>query len=111
MGGYTAWTLAGMAVAVVVDLVVLRTRLLRTGSFWLTMVVMFAFQIPVDGWLTRAEDTIVRYDPDRTSGIRVFFNTPIEDFGFAFALVLLALSVWRRLGRGAGAPTSPGGAP
>ena len=58
---------------------------------------MALFQVFVDGWLTRATDTIVIYRREDFSGVRVFFNSPIEDFGFGFALILLTLSVWTRL--------------
>ena len=45
----------------------------------------------------RASDTIVIYNEADFSGVRVFFNSPIKDFGFGFALILLTLSVWTRL--------------
>jgi lycopene cyclase domain-containing protein len=101
VAAYPALTLAAMVATVLVDLVVLRTRLVATAAFWVSLAVMFLFQIFVDGWLTRSTGTIVRYDPDHLSGLRVGFNTPIEDFGFGFALILLTLSVWRALGRAA----------
>ncbi|MCC6437445.1 MAG: lycopene cyclase domain-containing protein [Acidimicrobiales bacterium] len=86
-----------MVLTVIVDLFVLRTRLVRTRAFWISLAIMCFFQIFVDGWLTRARDTIVFYNPDDFSGIRVFFHTPIEDFGFGFALILATLSVWEAL--------------
>lgn len=99
MPAYTAITLIGMVLTVLLDDVVLRTRLVRTATFWISLGIMFFFQIFVDGWLTRARDTIVFYNPDDFSGIRVFFHTPIEDFGFGFALILATLSVWQALRR------------
>jgi lycopene cyclase domain-containing protein len=104
VGAYTVFTLAAMAAAVLADLFVLRSRLVRRCTFWVSLTIMLFFQVFVDGWLTRARDTIVFYDRDHFSGVRVFFHTPIEDFGFAFAMILLTLSVWTRLaGRDAGA--------
>lgn len=94
---YTALTVVAMAAAAGVDVFVLRTRLLATRAFWISLVIMVFFQIFVDGWLTRTRDTIVSYDPEEISGVRVFFNSPIEDFGFGFALIVLSLSVWTRL--------------
>ncbi|MEZ5406535.1 MAG: lycopene cyclase domain-containing protein [Acidimicrobiales bacterium] len=109
MGGaevpaYTALALALTVVAVIVDVYVLRTRVLGRGSVWVSLAIMGFFQIFVDGWLTRARDTIVNYEPAHTSGVRVFFNTPVEDFGFGFGLIVLTLSVWAWLGTAGGAP-------
>jgi lycopene cyclase domain-containing protein len=101
VNSYPMLTLAAMAVAVAVDTIGLRTHLLRTRAFWASLAIMFSFQVFVDGWLTRSTGTIVRH----LSGLRIGFNTPIEDFGFAFALILLTLSVWHALGRRT-APTS-----
>lgn len=99
MGEYTALTLAAVGLAVFLDLAVVRARVVTTGSFWATMGIMWVFQIFVDGWLTKLPSPIVAYNPARFSGLRVFFDSPIEDFGFAFALVLWALTVWTALGR------------
>ncbi len=96
MPTYTAIAVGCMAAAVAVDTVVLRTRLVIQPRFWISMAIMVFFQVFVDGWLTRSTETIVRYDDARTVGVRVFFNTPVEDFGFGFGLILLTLSLWRR---------------
>jgi len=96
---YTVWTVLAMGLAVAIDLTVLRTRLVTTANFWITIVITTFFQIFVDGWLTRSEGTIVNYSDDVHLGIRVFYNSPVEDFGFGFAMLLLTLSVWRALER------------
>src|SRR3712207_8536150 len=57
------------------ELLVLRTGLFRRRAYWLTMAVLFAFQVPVDGWLTKLADPIVLYAPTAISGLRV----PWED--------------------------------
>jgi lycopene cyclase domain-containing protein len=99
MPEYTVATALAVVVVVVLDLAVLRTRLLRTANFWISLGIMWFFQIFVDGWLTKLSAPIVRYDPDQFSGIRLFFDSPLEDFGFGFALILLTLSVWDVLAR------------
>ena len=99
MPEYTALTVLGVAVAVAVDVAVLRTRLVTSKAFWVSLAIMWFFQIFVDGWLTKLSAPIVLYAPEHFSGIRVFFDSPIEDFGFGFALILLTLSVWEALGR------------
>lgn len=102
MPAYTVLALALVVGAVVVDRFVLRTRVLARRDVWVSLAIVGFFQIFVDGWLTRSRDTIVSYDPARTSGVRVFFNTPVEDFGFGFGLVVLTLSVWQWLGPATG---------
>lgn len=99
MPEYTVLTVVAVIVVVAVDLSVLRTRLLATTNFWISLAIMWFFQIFVDGWLTKLSSPIVLYDPDQFSGIRVFFDSPIEDFAYGFALILLTLSVWQWLGR------------
>ncbi len=54
------------------------------------------FQVPVDGWLTKLSDPIVIYSPDEMLGLRAPWDIPIEDFGFGFAMVTLAILLWRR---------------
>ena len=98
MGGYTVLTIPAIVPVVAVELAWARTGLYRRSTFWITMLIMWGFQIPVDGWLTHGAEPIVRYASDDFSGLRVFFDSPIEDFGFAFALVSLSLSIWLRLG-------------
>jgi len=108
VGEYTALTLLAIVVVVVLDLFIVRTRLLTTLGFWLTLAIMWGFQIPVDGWLTRLDAAIVRYDETQFSGIRVFWDSPIEDFGFGFAMVVATLMVWTVLTRRARGSTASG---
>jgi len=93
---YTAAALLGAGVAVVLDLVVLRTRLLRSGDFWTAYAIVVLFQLVTNGVLT-GTDT-VRYDDDAVLGLRVVF-APVEDLLFGFALVVSTLSLWDAWGR------------
>ena len=107
---YTALALIGIALAVMVDLVVLRTRLLRRRVFWVSYAIIVFFQLVTNGVLTGLR--IVRYDgaaiigsttptdapPPFIGDGRLAF-APIEDLMFGFALVLLSLSLWVWLGR------------
>jgi lycopene cyclase domain-containing protein len=93
---YTAAALLGVAGAVVVDLFVLRTRLLRRRVFWATYPIIVFFQLISNGILTGRG--IVRYDPDAILGLRLVY-APVEDLLFGFALVLLTLSLWTWWGR------------
>ncbi|MEQ4305903.1 lycopene cyclase domain-containing protein [Plantactinospora sp. B6F1] len=93
---YTVAALLGVAGAVLVDLFALRTRLLLRPVFWATYPIIVFFQLISNGILTGRD--IVRYDPDAILGPRLAY-APVEDLLFGFALVLLTLAVWVRLGR------------
>ncbi|MEV0644379.1 lycopene cyclase domain-containing protein [Phytomonospora sp. NPDC050363] len=88
---YTVTAAAMVLVAVVVDLFVLRTRLLGSLTWWLTYPIVLVFQLLSNGVLSSAG--VVHYRPDTILGLRVF-HAPVEDLGFGFALVLATLSVW-----------------
>jgi lycopene cyclase domain-containing protein len=93
---YTAATLLGVAGALVVDLVVLRTRLVGRAVFWATYPIVLVFQLLSNGILTGRR--IVIYDPHAIIGWRLVY-APVEDLLFGFAMVLCTLSIWVWLGR------------
>jgi lycopene cyclase domain-containing protein len=93
---YTVLTLVAVGAVVVLELAWLRTGIFTTVQYWLAMGIVFAFQIPMDGWLTKLSDPIVIYNPAEHLGIRAPWDIPIEDFGFGFAMVTLAILLWRR---------------
>jgi lycopene cyclase domain-containing protein len=93
---YTAAALLGVAGALGVDLVVLRTRLVTRAVFWATYPIIIGFQLLSNGILTGRG--IVVYDPAAILGWRIA-HAPVEDLLFGFAMVLLTLSVWVWLGR------------
>jgi lycopene cyclase domain-containing protein len=84
----------GVVAALVLDLAVLRTRLVRGRVFWLSYAVILVFQVVANGVLTGAG--VVRYSPAAILGPRLA-HAPIEDLAFGFALVLCTLSTWCRL--------------
>ncbi len=93
---YTVAALIGAVAAVLVDLFVLRTRLVTRAVFWSTYPIIFVFQLLSNGILTGRR--IVLYDPAAILGLRIAY-APVEDLVFGFALILLTLSVWVWLGR------------
>jgi hypothetical protein len=107
---YTQLALLGVVVAVVLDLAVFRTRLLRRRVFWTSYAIVVFFQLMTNGVLTGLR--IVRYDGDAIVGSstpadaappflgdgRIAF-APFEDLLFGFALVLLTQVLWVWLGR------------
>ena len=111
---YTAAALLGVGVTVVLDLWLLRTRLLTRKAFWVAYAIVVFFQLVTNGILTGRG--IVFYDgavitgsgslagqtPELLGDGRIVF-APVEDLLFGFALVVQTLAWWvwwgRRLGR------------
>ncbi len=93
---YPGFSLLAVAVVVALELVWLRTGVFRQPAYWLAMAIVFAFQIPIDGWMTKLSDPIVIYNPDVLSGLRFPFDIPTEEFVYAFAMVTLAIILWER---------------
>lgn len=93
---YTAAAGAGLAGALLLDLVVLRTRLVLGAAFWCLYPIVLAFQLISNGILTGRG--VVLYDPHAILGIRVG-HAPVEDLAFGFSLVLASLAIWVSLGR------------
>jgi lycopene cyclase domain-containing protein len=105
---YTAAALLGVAGALVLDLLVLRTALVWRAVFWATYPILITFQLVSNGVLTGRG--IVRYAPDAILGWRLGY-APVEDLLFGFALILSTLSIWVWLGRHGVQPTPRAGAP
>lgn len=95
---YPAMSIAAAVIVVIVELAWLRTGIFRMRSYWVAMAVVFAFQIPIDGWMTKLSDPIVIYNPDALSGLRFPLDIPTEEFAYAFAMVTLAIMCWERAG-------------
>jgi lycopene cyclase domain-containing protein len=94
MPEYTVAAVIAVAITIGLERFVLRTGLLRTSAYWVTMLIVFGFQCLVDGWLTKLDRPIVRYAPGAISGIRFPWDVPIEDFLFGFALLTSVLLLW-----------------
>ena len=102
---YTQLCLVAVPASVLLDLLVLRTRLLARRSFWVSYAIVLFFQLLTNGWLTGLG--IVRYADDAVLGGsrpvllgqgRLLY-APVEDIAFGFALVLQTLSWWVFWGR------------
>jgi lycopene cyclase domain-containing protein len=100
MTAYTVATTFAVLFAVLADLFVLRTALLRSRTWWTAYGIVVVFQLLTNGWLTGRG--IVRYRDDAIlgSGRVVFLGdgriayAPVEDLAFGFALVLLSCAAW-----------------
>lgn len=106
---YTQAALLGVVLTVLLDLYVLRTRLLLRRAFWTAYAIIIFFQLVTNGILTGREvvtydgDVILGSDTPRLLGDGRIVYAPVEDLLFGFALVVQTLAWWvwwgRRLGR------------
>jgi lycopene cyclase domain-containing protein len=92
---YTQLAISAAALAIVFDLYIFETQLLKRKVFWVSYLIIVSFQLLTNWWLTSRN--IVMYNPDAIIGLRVA-SAPVEDLFFGFALVLSVLSNWIRLG-------------
>jgi len=88
---YTQIALVAVLIALLIDLFVLKTRLILTAVFWTSYAIILPFQLITNWWLTSRN--IVMYNPDAIIGIRIA-AAPVEDLLFGFALVLGVLAMW-----------------
>ena len=88
---YTALALIAVPLTALLDLRVLRSRVLVEQRFWIAYAIVLCFQLLTNGVLTG--QGVVTYDPDAIVGWRVAW-APVEDLLFGFALVVQTLSWW-----------------
>jgi lycopene cyclase domain-containing protein len=96
---YPTLSVVAAAIVILAERLWLRTGLFRDGTYWIALAIVFAFMIPVDGWMSKTSDPIVIYDPGVLSGVRFPWDIPIEEFVYAFALVTATMLLWERAGR------------
>lgn len=107
---YTQISLSAVVVAVAFDLYVTRSRVLTQKTFWASYAIVVFFQLLSNGVFTGRG--IVKYSdaailgsqspdvgaPPMFGDGRIMF-APVEDLGFGFALVVMAVSLWMLLER------------
>ena len=93
---YSALAVLAVLGVLVVDLAVLRTRLVTRAVFWVAYGIVLAFQLLMNGVLTGLD--VVVYDPDEIWGLRIAY-APVEDLLFGFAMVTLTLASWAAVNR------------
>ena len=111
---YTQAAVLGVVLSAVLDVLVLRTRLLTRKAFWVSYAIIVVFQLITNGILTGRR--VVTYDgaailgsaTPRLLGDGRIAYAPVEDLLFGFAMVLQTLSWWvfwgRRLRTRTGSP-------
>jgi lycopene cyclase domain-containing protein len=109
---YTVLVVIAVLGALVLDLALLRTRLVRRRAFWTAYTIVLFFQLITNGWLTGRD--IVVYSADDILGARLVF-APVEDLLFGFSMVLQTQAWWvwwgRRLRQADASPAVSRGAP
>src|SRR3978361_1608159 len=95
--GYTLPAALAVVGVLGLEFFVGHTGLFRRPAYWISMIIVFGFQILVDGWLTKLSAPIVIYNERHTSGIRFPFDIPVEDFLFGWVMVTATLLLWDRL--------------
>lgn len=93
---YSALAVTAVVAVLVVDLALLRTRMVTRRAFWVTYAIVLAFQLLVNGVLTGLD--VVVYDPGAIWGPRIAY-APVEDLLFGFALVTVTLASWAAVNR------------
>ncbi len=109
---YTTLALTGLVLAAVLDLLVLRTKLLLRKAFWVSYLIIVVAQLVTNGILTGFH--LVNYARSTITGTRIVY-APVEDLMFGFSLILQTLSWWvwwgRRLRQRPGGPARRGPRP
>jgi lycopene cyclase domain-containing protein len=88
---YTLFSVLAAMIVVALDLLVIKTRILRQSAFWIFLLVMFAFKTIVNGYLTWRP--IVIYGEKFNLGVRIV-TIPVEDYIFGFTLIALSTMLW-----------------
>jgi lycopene cyclase domain-containing protein len=93
---YTQIAVDAVILALLLDLFVLKTRLITRKVFWCSYAIILAFQLLTNWWLTSRN--IVMYNSHQIIGKRLA-SAPIEDLLFGFSLVLAVQALWVHFGR------------
>lgn len=88
---YTGIALTAFLFSILIDLIIIKSRVLTRAVFWTSYAIILFFQLITNWWLTSRE--IVMYDPDAIIGLRIA-SAPAEDLFFGFALVLSVMNLW-----------------
>lgn len=102
---YTVAAVIGVAGAVILDLVVLRTKLLLRKGFWASYLIIVCYQLLVNGILTGQRLVVYRSSailgdatPHFVGHWRIAY-APVEDLLFGFSLIVQTLVWWTWFGR------------
>ena len=106
---YTEIGILAVSIAILLDLIVLKTKIITKAVWWIAYAIVVSFQFLTNGTLTGF--AIVQYDPKFTIGNNLYpstppmfgdgriFFAPAEDLMFGFSLCLSSVAIWIYLGR------------
>jgi hypothetical protein len=103
---YTMIGLLAVSSAVLMDSLILKTKLVSKKIFWYSYAIILFFQFVSNGMFTGFgivkynDSAIIGGDSPATGSPSIFgdgrlFFAPVEDVLFGFSLVLLSLSLWK----------------
>jgi lycopene cyclase domain-containing protein len=93
---YTEIVALAVVATVILDLFVLRSRIILTRRYWIFMAVMTVLFFVVNGILTALP--VVTYSSHAIIGLRLV-TIPVEDIGYLFSLVTSTVAMYQRLQR------------
>jgi len=93
---YTQLAILSVLIVLLLDLLVIRTRLVTRRGFWTAYAIILFFQLITNWWLTSRG--ILTYDESVITGLRIA-SAPAEDLLFGFSMVTLTMSLWIYWGR------------
>lgn len=93
---YTQLAILSVSLVLLIDYLVLRTRLTTRKGFWTAYSIILFFQLITNWWLTSRG--ILTYNESVIIGLRIA-SAPVEDLFFGFSMVTLTMSLWIYWGR------------
>jgi len=93
---YTQLAILSVFLVLLIDYLVLRTRLTTRKGFWTAYSIILFFQLITNWWLTSRG--ILTYNESVIIGLRIA-SAPVEDLFFGFSMVTLTISLWIYWGR------------
>ena len=88
---YSQIAVISVIAALILDLFLLKRKLVLKRAFWFSYAIIFPFQLLTNWWLTSRN--IVTYSKDTIWGARIA-AAPVEDILFGFSLILITLDNW-----------------
>ena len=93
---YTQLAILSVFLVLLIDYLVLRTRLTTRKGFWTAYSIILFFQLITNWWLTSRG--ILTYNESVIIGLRIA-SAPVEDLFFGLSMVTLTMSLWIYWGR------------
>ena len=88
---YSQIALISVVAALILDIFLLKRKLIFRKAFWISYAIIFPFQLVTNWWLTSRN--IVIYSKNSIWGVRLA-AAPVEDILFGFSLILITLDNW-----------------